>query len=86
MLSPSDVAYLVSARFVGSDGVPKARKVGDNEDFGRSLLNVGSFWAVGFEDSFLVRGSSGGVQPTAVLRGAINGRGVWFGVLRDNRH
>ena len=74
------MAYLVPARFVGSDGAPKARKVGDNEDFGRSLLNVGSFWVVCFEDSFLVRGSSGGVRPTAVLRGAINGRVVRFGV------
>ena len=80
------MAYLVSARCVGFDGVPKARKVGDNENFGRSLLNVGSFWAVGFEDSFLVRGSSGGVRSAAVLRGAINGRVVRFGVLRDNRH
>jgi len=79
------VAYLVPARFVGSDGAPKARKVGDNEDFGRSHLNVSSFWAVGFEDSFLVRGSSGGVRPTTILRGAINGRIVWLGVLRDNR-
>jgi hypothetical protein len=80
------VAILVSARFVGSDGVSKARKVGDNEDFGRSLLNVGSLWAVGFVGSFLVRGSSGGVSPTAVLRGATDGRVVRFGVLRNNRH
>ena len=51
--------YLVPARFVGSDGTPKARKISDDEDFVTCYFPVCSFRAVGFVDvPILVRGSS----------------------------
>jgi len=53
---------LVPARLVGSDGVPKARKIGDDEDFVTSHFNVCSFMAVDFEDVLLLlRGGSSGI-------------------------
>ena len=50
---------VVPRSFVGSDGTPKARKMSDDEDFATCLFNVGSFWAVCFNDvPLLVRGGS----------------------------
>jgi len=73
--------------FIGSDGNPKARKMGDKEDSVTSHFNVCSFRAVGFEDVLLlVRGGSSGVRPTLFLKGVVTGWVVWFGILSDNRH
>ncbi len=78
---------MVPRSFVGFDGIPKARKMGDDKDFVTSLFNVCSFWTVGFEDVLLlVRGGSSGVRPTAVLRGVVTGWVVWLGILSDNRY
>jgi hypothetical protein len=78
---------LVPARLVGSDGVPKARKIGDDEDFVTSHFNVCSFTAVDFEDVLhLLRDGSSGILPTLFLRGVVTGWVVWFGILSDNRH
>jgi hypothetical protein len=77
---------VVPRSFVGSDGIPKARKIGDDKDLVTSLFNVCSFWEVGFEDDLLlVRGGSSGVRPALFLRGLVTGWVVWLGILSDNR-
>jgi len=65
---------VVPRSFVGSDGTPKARKIGDNEDLVTSHFDESSFWAGCFEDVLLlVRGGSSGVRPTLFLRGVVTG-------------
>ena len=81
---------VVPRSLIGSDGTLKARKISDDEDSTTCLLNVGSFWEVGFKDvPLLIRDGSRGVRrPATVLRGGIDGR-IWVvmnGILRDNRH
>jgi hypothetical protein len=50
---------VVPRSLVGSDGMLQARKIGDDEDPTAYLFNVGSLWAVCFEDVPLqIRGGS----------------------------
>jgi hypothetical protein len=50
---------VVPRSLVGSDGMLQARKIGDDEDPTAYFFNVGSLWAVRFEDVPLqIRGGS----------------------------